>query len=460
MPHSGASTSRPQGLPPIVRAAGGKRSRGSASSATLTALDSFRSLVAPSPTAALFPPIAGSSGVHRTTGLIQSRAAVFGGLHIARRPAPESGVGAYLGAGPTALDYSARSRPAWATGHIHQLDQIRLDLRRSSRALSTRQLYWCWWLTWVAFCTVHNFVPFPAESLACERYVAFLLSGYTVGTIEIALAAIAAVHADASVSSPTRSHGVRQCIEGARRFLVVRPTESKLALTVETLVDLCTLTGNGRWTALRLLRAKCMMALGFLAYLRRREIVELDVCDIDVAADGVAFDITVRQSKNDQYAEGRVTHVGRHGLPDCIASAIEGWLQVVGGRRDRVRCTKRLRPWERCLACGPLFMRLGGVHGAGGVRPAASCQPCAKGSVSDELRSLLKAVPSFTGDLSRYSAISLRKGGSSAAAAVGVAEHIRQCVGRWRGPAAMRRSYTLVTRLELAGATSALFARM
>ena len=207
-------------------------------------------------------------------------------------------------------------------------------------------------------------------------------------------------------------------------------------------------------------KALLILVLGFLAYLRRREIVELDVCDIDVAADGVAFDITVRQSKNDQYAEGRVTHVGRHGLPDCIASAIEGWLQVVGGRRDRVRCTKRLRPWERCLACGPLFMRLGGVHGAGGVRPAASCQPCAKGSVSDELRSLLKAVPSFTGDLSRYSAISLRKGGSSAAAAVGVAEHIRQCVGRWRGPAAMRRSYTLVTRLELAGATSALFARM
>ena len=40
-----------------------------------------------------------------------------------------------------------------------------------------------------------------------------------------------------------------------------------------------------------------MVALGFLAYLRRREIIELDVCDVDVAADGLAYDLIIRQAK-------------------------------------------------------------------------------------------------------------------------------------------------------------------
>ena len=43
---------------------------------------------------------------------------------------------------------------------------------------------------------------------------------------------------------------------------------------------------------------------------------------------------------------------------------------------------------------------------------------------------MLALVPSVAGELSRYSAISLRKGGSSAAAAAGIADHVRQRVGR------------------------------
>eukprot|EP01050_Picozoa_sp_SAG11_P008757 SAG11_NODE_787_length_7169_cov_4.571146_1_plen_150_part_00 len=149
-----------------------------------------------------------------------------------------------------------------------------------------------------------------------------------------------------------------------------------------------------------------------------------------------------------------MTPVGRVGLPTAVLAAVEGWLAVVGRRRDVHRCTKGDRPWQRCMVCGPLFPRLGGF-------PAGvSRTPCAKGMVTAELRAMLALVPSVAGELSRYSAISLRKGGSSAAAAAGIADHVRQRVGRWRGAAAMQRSYTLVSREELAGATAALFAAL
>jgi hypothetical protein len=64
----------------------------------------------------------------------------------------------------------------------------------------------------------------------------------------------------------------------------------------------------------------------------------------------------------------------------------------------------------------------------------------------------------YGGDLRRFSAISLRKGGNSAAAANGVLEHVRMAVGIWRGPTAMRASYTHVSRAELTAATPAIFA--
>eukprot|EP01050_Picozoa_sp_SAG11_P036090 SAG11_NODE_13559_length_649_cov_2.212727_1_plen_125_part_01 len=118
------------------------------------------------------------------------------------------------------------------------------------------------------------------------------------------------------------------------------------------------------------------------------KVVKLDVCDVGDAEDGVAFDVIVRQAKNDQYVEGRMTPVGRVGLPPAVLAAVEGWLAVVGRRRDVHRCTKGDRPWQRCMVCGPLFPRLGGF-------PAGvSRTPCAKGIVTAELRAMLALVPS------------------------------------------------------------------
>ena len=185
---------------------------------------------------------------------------------------------------------------------------------------------------------------------------------------------------------------MRLASDNVHRLLVAGRAETKIALPVDAFVAICALPAVPTWSNLRLQRAKCMVALGFLAYLWRREIIELDVCDVDVAADGLAYDLIIRQAKNEQYVSGRETPVGRVGLPMCAGHAIDAWLHVVGLRHDRARCVKSTRPWERCVVCGPLFVRLGGRP------PKPSREPCGKGVVTAELRSLLAQIPSFEDD--------------------------------------------------------------
>jgi hypothetical protein len=200
------------------------------------------------------------------------------------------------------------------------------------------------------------------------------------------------------------------------------------------------------------MRAKMMMIVGFCCYLRRREILEMDVCVFAVTPD--AFEVTVCGSKNDQMYEGRQSFIGRSAeMPHEIEEVCGEYLRLLGDRRS-CACTKVAARWNRCAACGPLFPRLGGQHSQLTREPLAS-----KDSVTSEMRSMLQQLPAaaYGGDLSRFSAISLRKGGNSTAAANGVREHVRMVVGRWRGPSAMRASYTKVSRAELTAATPAMF---
>ena len=124
------------------------------------------------------------------------------------------------------------------------------------------------------------------------------------------------------------------------------------------------------------------------------------------------------------------------------------------GERGSCACTKATARWNRCAVCGPLFPRIVGQQSQLSTQPLSS-----KGAVTAEMRTMLSQLPpaAYGGNLALLSTISLRKGGNSAAAANGVQEHVRMTVGRWRGPAAMRGSYTQVTRAELTAATPAMF---
>ena len=209
MPHSGRLPSRLPALRPITHGVTDHDARGGPhdSLRMSSAFVNLQSVVMVSFGGSVRAPTS-TGGVGRR---VRSRAAVTGGLDIHIRPTPAVGPGQHLGSSLFTLNFSTRARPSINLGSLVHLDRIRHDLRQSARALSTRQMYWAWFLTFESFCSAHGLTVFPASVETCERYVAFLISMYTAGTIGIALAAVAAVHVDAGVFNPTRAPGVRQC---------------------------------------------------------------------------------------------------------------------------------------------------------------------------------------------------------------------------------------------------------
>ena len=406
---------------------------------------------------ALPPAGPGGSPAWRAQGsqagrLSRSRAASQGGLRILKLPAPAVGPASTLGPELLTLDENSRVRPGWSLD-VATLDATGRDLLRMSRSPATRALYYSWWLTFVAFAEAIGELPFPASEMTVERYVTFLISGYAIATIETALAGVSAVHTDSSdAANPTHGSGVKRRLKGAQRFVLATTKGAKLAMSPELFLLLLRLQRVPGWSTCRLIRAKMMLVVGFCCYLRRREILELDFCTFRVAPN--AFEVTVCGTKNDQLFEGRQSFIGRgRDTPPEIEEVCLAYLRLLG-ERGSCACTKATARWNRCAVCGPLFPRIVGQQSQLSTQPLSS-----KGAVTAEMRTMLSQLPpaAYGGNLALLSTISLRKGGNSAAAANGVQEHVRMTVGRWRGPAAMRGSYTQVTRAELTAATPAMF---
>jgi hypothetical protein len=89
-------------------------------------------------------------------------------------------------------------------------------------------------------------------------------------------------------------------------------------------------------------------------------------------------------------------------------------------------------------------------------------KPMGKQRVTEELRELLReckrrgSLPADF-DVSRVSAISLRRGGNSAAVAAGISGIIRASHGRWASDAVPNQNYTFLHRTEMVQLATALY---
>lgn len=188
-----------------------------------------------------------------------------------------------------------------------------------ARASRTRAAYTSAFRVFSAWCDEHRLLTLPAEPATVAAYVAHLAdTGRKAATINLHVAAIAAVHRAAGLDNPTTAEAVRATVRGIRRTIGTRQAR-KAPATAETVRKMVRKAPDD----LAGLRDRALILLGFAAALRRSELVALDVADLERAPDGIV--LHVRRSKTDQDGAGQEIAVPRGSkLKPC--EALDAWL--------------------------------------------------------------------------------------------------------------------------------------
>lgn len=210
--------------------------------------------------------------------------------------------------------------------------------RAQAKAANTLRAYTSDWTQFEHWCDERALDPLPARPEAVATYLASLaLAGKADTTVGRHLAAIGWKHRqDGQVPPSVRdAHGViADTLAGIRREASARPSARKAAISAKELVAMITAAeGQGS----RSIRDRAILALGLAAALRRSELVELELRDVELVDKGLK--LMLRHSKTDQEGEGQV-------------------IAVPAGKT--LRPVERLKAWlaVRGQGAGPLFTQI------------------------------------------------------------------------------------------------------
>lgn len=282
-----------------------------------------------------------------------------------------------------------------------------------AKAPATLRAYATDWRHFTAWCAARGIGSLPAEVRTVAAYLTAHAGRSAVTTLRRRLSSISQVHQAAGWPSPTATAEVRLVWQGIVRAHGRRPARRAEPAITETLRALVADLDASRQGH----RDRALLLVGFAGFLRRSELVALDVGDLVEVPEGL--EVLVRRSQTDQQGVGAVLPVpwGRHAAT-CPVRAWRAWLQASG------------------ISDGPAF-RAVDRHGNVGT-----------GRLSDRTvaRVVKRAAERARLDPAQFSGHSLRSGLAVAAAQAGVDEELIMEQGRWKSPSVVR---TYVRRGEL-----------
>ena len=275
----------------------------------------------------------------------------------------------------------------------------------AARAPSTRRAYLADWRDFTSWCAAESRDALPASPETVSLYVTSQATRLKPQSLTRRVAAISVAHQSAGLSSPTNALDVRLVLSGIRR-IQRSPRRPKKALEVEDVRRIAAALG----ALLRDVRDRAILLLGFAAGLRRSELVALDVGDLEFTLEGVL--LTIRRSKTDQEAKGRVIPIpnGSHALT-CPVSALRAWLAA--GE----------------IQSGPVFRT---IDRHGNLRPDRLSDKGVARTIK-RLCALIGLPPAS------YAGHSLRSGFATSAARAGASEHAISLVTGHRSVQVLRR---------------------
>lgn len=276
-----------------------------------------------------------------------------------------------------------------------------------SRADSTVRKYLGAFKRWKVWATEHGFRPIPARDFQVALYLQHLGdTSKSKAAVEEACNALAWVHSTSGLPAPTSSPFVQATLEGLQRILA-KPVTKKRPVSVELLRNIVEdATKSDSLADIRLATA-CL--LSFAGFLRFSELVNLRPCDIKIQ--GTVMTLHLPRSKTDQLRKGEELVIAKTGNITCPVSMLELYMRRTHtsweDQRFLFRPICKSKQGERLREAGCI---------------SYSC-----------LRDLFKKKLEALGvQPAEYGLHSLRAGGATAAANLGVADRLFKRHGRWR----------------------------
>jgi integrase len=235
-------------------------------------------------------------------------------------------------------------------------------LAEGAKADNTLRAYRSDWVRFERWCTVHHLPSLPTNPQILKAYLTDA-SGrpslgrprrspwrYSAATLERWTAAISWVHERAGYPGPGRHPEVRDVLTSIRRSRATPPRRKAPVLLADLERLLAGFEVQNWPAATGGIRNRCLLLFGWAGALRRSELVALDVSHVHMHRED-GLHITLRRSKTDQEAKGRIVPIPFGRKPGtCAPCAWVRWAALLaafdgsdGGSGGRVGLLRALR---------------------------------------------------------------------------------------------------------------------
>lgn len=195
-----------------------------------------------------------------------------------------------------------------------------------ARADNTIKAYESDWNDFCDWCDYHHVSAFPAIPETIVNYINDLADNAKANTVARRISALTENFDAAGIQdNPCRFPIVKNALRGIKRMKGVIQ-HGKLPILFDDIKEMLTyLEGD----TLQQARDKAILLVGFYGAMRRSEIANLDVNDIQFTRLGML--LTLRKSKTDQYDQGQLIAIPI--VQDkniCAVHALKEWLRLSG----------------------------------------------------------------------------------------------------------------------------------
>ena len=325
-----------------------------------------------------------------------------------------------------------------------QLRAVAIDSLVLSKSEKTWRAYGHWVGVFDAYCGCEGIAMRTAggEVLAAllqEALADLFYEGmYATGTLRLLVTAVNAWVKDVRGINMREFTEITTMIEGFERKIGLARQKKPPTTEVEVaaFLDAKIPANEGMWSGqfgdLKWLQWVAIVCTAWSLFLRKQEILELQLCDITWEEAGATF--LVRKTKNDMKSRTkspRMEFEGRQGEDGCLLTRVKEYILTVHGDqglRRRRGCSKQSKPAERCAVCSPLFMAICGNK----IKDTAMPQSTLTARLRAGYEVLEAEGVVSVGTSKVVSVSSLRRGGTTQASAAGIRDKVLQAHGRWR----------------------------